>query len=123
MFRAFRSHGKPTASGEVSCPLHLTEPDSGMTALICGSLAYDTVMVFNGRFKEHILPDRIHMLSVAFMVPELRRNFGGCAGNIAYHLKLLGGDPLVAAAVGQDFDPYAAWMAKQGLSQECVARH
>ena len=94
-----------------------------MTALICGSLAYDTVMVFNGRFKDHILPDSIHMLSVSFFVPELRRNYGGCAGNIAYNLKLLGGDPLVAAAVGQDFDPYAAWMAKQGLSMDCVARH
>ena len=66
-----------------------------MTALICGSLAYDTVMVFNGRFKDHILPDRIHMLSVSFFVPEMRRNYGGCAGNIAYNLKLLGGDPLV----------------------------
>jgi adenosine kinase len=72
-----------------------------MTALICGSLAYDTVMVFNGRFKDHILPDSIHMLSVSFFVPELRRNYGGCAGNIAYNLKLLGGDPLVAAAVGR----------------------
>ena len=94
-----------------------------MTALICGSLAFDTVMVFNGRFKDHILADRIHMLSVSFMVPELRRNFGGCAGNIAYNLKLLGGDPLVLAAVGQDFDPYAAWMTKLGLSTEGVARH
>jgi adenosine kinase len=94
-----------------------------MTALICGSLAYDTVMVFNGRFKDHILADRIHMLSVSFMVPQLRRNFGGCAGNIAYNLKLLGGDPLVLAAVGQDFDSYAAWMAKHGLSMDCVARH
>jgi len=94
-----------------------------MTALICGSVAYDTVMVFEGHFKDHILADRIHMLNVAFLVPGLRRNFGGCAGNIAYNLKLLGGDPLVAAAVGQDFDPYAVWMAKQGLSMECVARH
>jgi adenosine kinase len=94
-----------------------------MTALICGSLAYDTVMVFNGRFKDHILPDSIHMLSVSFFVPEMRRNYGGCAGNIAYNLKLLGGNPLVAAAVGQDFDPYANWMNKQGLSMDCVVRH
>ena len=62
-----------------------------MTALICGSVAYDTVMVFEGHFKDHILADRIHMLNVAFLVPGLRRNFGGCAGNIGYNLKLLGG--------------------------------
>ena len=63
-----------------------------MTALICGSVAYDTVMVFEGLFKDHILADRIHMLNVAFLVPALRRNFGGCAGNIGYNLTLLGGD-------------------------------
>ena len=63
-----------------------------MSALICGSMAYDTVMVFEGRFREHILPDRIHMLNVSFLAPSMRRNFGGCAGNIAYNLKLLGGE-------------------------------
>ena len=62
-----------------------------MTALICGSIAFDTVMVFNGRFRDHILPDRIHLLNVSFLVPSLRRNFGGCAGNIAYNVGLLGG--------------------------------
>ena len=65
-----------------------------MSALICGSFAYDTIMVFHDRFKNHILPDKVHMLSVAFLVPQLRREFGGCAGNITYNLKLLGGDPL-----------------------------
>ena len=64
-----------------------------MSALICGSVAYDTIMVFHDRFRNHILPDRIHVLSVSFLVPQLRREFGGCAGNIAYNLKLLGGDP------------------------------
>jgi len=86
-----------------------------MTALICGSVAYDTVMVFEGHFKDHILADRIHMLNVAFLVPGLRRNFGGCAGNIAYNLKLLGGEGKVMATVGMDFGPYRAWMIDNGL--------
>ena len=71
-----------------------------MRTLICGSIAYDNIMVFRGRFKEHILPDQIHILNVAFLVPDLRREFGGCAGNIGYNLKLLGGDPLIMATVG-----------------------
>lgn len=93
-----------------------------MTALICGSVAYDTVMVFDGRFRDHILPDKIHVLNVAFLVPGLRRNFGGCAGNIAYNLKLLGGDGLVMATVGSDFGPYEAWMRSNGLPLDRVKR-
>src|SRR5262245_6819955 len=93
-----------------------------MTAMICGSLAYDTVMVFEGRFKEHILPDQIHLLSVSFLVPQLRRNFGGCAGNIAFNLKLLGLDSHVLATVGDDFGPYETWMRRHGLSLEYVRR-
>ena len=81
-----------------------------MSALICGSFAYDTIMVFEDRFKNHILPDKVHILNVSFLVPELRREFGGCAGNIAYNLKLLGGDPLPMGTVGEDFEPYSAWM-------------
>ncbi len=77
-----------------------------MPVLICGSVAYDTIMVFHGKFGEHILPDQIHILNVAFLVPDMRREFGGTAGNIAYNLKLLGGDPLVMATVGDDFGPY-----------------
>lgn len=77
-----------------------------MSALICGSLAYDTIMVFEDRFRNHILPDKVHMLNVAFLVPAMRREFGGCAGNIAYNLKLLGGDPVPMATVGCDFQPY-----------------
>jgi adenosine kinase len=91
-----------------------------MTALICGSLAYDTVMVFPGRFKDHILPDRIHMLNVAFLAPKLTRYFGGCAGNIAYNLKLLGGDGYACGAVGHDFGPYSRWLADNGLSERFV---
>lgn len=91
-----------------------------MTALICGSVAYDTVMVFEGHFKDHILADRIHMLNVAFLVPGLRRNFGGCAGNIGYNLKLLGGQGKVMATVGMDFGPYRAWMIDCGLSLDYI---
>jgi adenosine kinase len=88
-----------------------------MKTLICGSLAYDTIMVFGDRFKNHILPDQIHILNVSFLVPDLRREFGGCAGNIAYSLKLLGGDPAIMATVGEDFQPYAYRLDKQHLSQ------
>ncbi len=78
-----------------------------MRTLICGSLAFDSIMVFQDKFKNHILPDKIHMLNVSFLVPEMRREYGGCAGNIAYNLKLLGGEPLIMATVGDDFAPYA----------------
>src|SRR5262245_7122311 len=91
-----------------------------MTALICGSMAYDTVMVFPGRFREHILPDRIHMLNVSFLVPSMKRNFGGCAGNIAYNLGLLGGQGLPMATVGSDFEPYAKWLDECGISRRCL---
>jgi len=89
-----------------------------MSALICGSYAYDNIMVFHDRFKNHILPDKVHMLNVSFLVPEMRREFGGCAGNIAYNLKLLGGDPLPMATVGTDFDPYAKWMDECDISRK-----
>ena len=88
-----------------------------MSALICGSLAYDTIMVFPEPFKNHILPDKIHILNVCFQVPELRREFGGTAGNIAYNLKLLGDEGYPMATVGADFAPYAAWMDKHGISR------
>ena len=77
-----------------------------MRALICGSVAYDNIMVFNDHFKNHILPEQIHILNVAFLVPEMRREFGGCAGNIAYNFNLLGGTPLIMATVGDDATPY-----------------
>ncbi len=86
-----------------------------MSALICGSIAYDTIMVFHDQFKNHILPDKVHMLNVAFLVPDMRRETGGCAGNIGYNLKLLGGEPKIMATVGRDFDPYADWMAECAL--------
>ncbi|MCK5769314.1 carbohydrate kinase family protein [Algiphilus sp.] len=91
-----------------------------MSALITGSFAYDTIMVFPGQFKNEILPDQVHILNVAFLVPEMRREFGGCAGNIAYNLKLLGGDGRPMGTAGSDFDDYAAWMDKQGVSRDLV---
>jgi adenosine kinase len=88
-----------------------------MTALICGSVAYDNIMVFEDSFKNHILPDKIHMLNVAFLVPKLRREFGGCATNIAYNLKLLGEEPLPMATVGQDYEPYRKRLKQLGIKQ------
>jgi len=87
-----------------------------MSALICGSLAFDTIMVFPDQFKNHILPDKVHILNVSFLVPRMRREFGGCAGNIAYNLKLLGGDPIPMATVGQDFGPYREHFEQQGIN-------
>ena len=92
-----------------------------MSVLICGSMAYDTIMVFHDRFKHHILPEQVHILNVSFLVPELRREYGGCAGNIAYNLKLLGGaEPLIMATVGKDFQNYSQWLAYSGLAQEYI---
>jgi adenosine kinase len=91
-----------------------------MSALICGSLAYDTIMVFQDQFKNHILPDKVHILNVSFLVPRMRREFGGCAGNIAYNLKLLGDDPIPMATVGQDFGPYRTWFSEQGIRLDRV---
>ncbi len=91
-----------------------------MSVLICGSYAYDNIMVFNDRFKNHILPDKVHMLNVSFLVPEMRREFGGCAGNIAYNLKLLGGEPLPMATVGTDFGPYAEWMDQCAIDRRHI---
>lgn len=91
-----------------------------MRALICGSIAYDNIMVFHDRFKNHILPEQIHVLNVAFLVPDMRREFGGCAGNIAYNLKLLGGEPLIMATVGDDAAPYLTRLDQLGLSREHV---
>jgi adenosine kinase len=91
-----------------------------MKTLICGSLAYDTIMVFEDHFKNHILPEQIHILSVAFLVPEMRREYGGTAGNIAYNLKLLGGNPYIMATVGQDFTPYRQRFVKMDMPLDYV---
>ena len=88
-----------------------------MSTLICGSIAFDNIMVFHDRFKNHILPEQIHILNVAFLVPEMRREFGGCAGNIAYNLKLLEGEPLIMATVGDDATPYLRRL--EGLGLRC----
>lgn len=91
-----------------------------MTSLICGSIAFDTIMSFQGRFSEALLADQLHKINVAFLVPELRREFGGCAGNIAYNLKLLQGDPLIMATVGQDAGPYFERLDNLQISRRCI---
>ena len=91
-----------------------------MAALICGSLAFDTITTFPGRFAQQILPEQVHILNVSFLVPTLRREFGGCAGNIAYTLSALGGEPLVMAAVGTDGQGYLERLRTWGASTELV---
>ncbi|WP_394753109.1 carbohydrate kinase family protein [Crenothrix sp.] len=91
-----------------------------MSALICGSMAYDTIMVFHDKFKNHILPEKVHILNVSFLVPTLRREYGGCAGNIAYNLKLLGEQPAIMATVGHDFEPYSQWLGQNCLSSPYI---
>ena len=91
-----------------------------MASLICGSLAFDSIMTFEGRFAEQILPDQLHILNVSFLVPALRRDFGGCAGNIAYSLKLLGGTPVPMATVGSDGADYLARLKQLGIATDYV---
>ena len=91
-----------------------------MKSLICGSLAFDTIMLFEGRFSEALLADQLHKINVSFLVPGMRREFGGCAGNIAYNLKLLGGDPLIMATIGQDGEPYRERLTQLEISQQCI---
>jgi adenosine kinase len=94
--------------------------DSGKAALICGSVAYDTILQFQDRFKSHILPDKIHILNVSFLVPDMRREFGGCAANIAYSLRLLGDRGVPMATAGHDFAPYAERMVAQGIAVDHI---
>lgn len=91
-----------------------------MSALICGSMAFDTIMVFQDQFKNHILPEQVHILNVSFLVPELRRNFGGCAGNIAFNLRLLGGDGVPMGTVGSDFGPYHDWLGSHQIRRDAL---
>lgn len=83
-------------------------------------MAYDTIMVFHDKFKNHILPEKVHILNVSFLVPIMRREYGGCAGNIAYNLMLLGEEPHIMATVGHDFEPYSQWLNQQGLSSDFI---
>ena len=91
-----------------------------MTSLICGSLAYDTIMLYQGRFADAILPEQLHHVNVAFLVPSLRREFGGCAGNIAYNLRLLGDQPRIMATIGQDGQPYLARLVELGIATDHI---
>src|SRR5271170_5593193 len=92
----------------------------GKAALICGSVAYDTILQFQDRFKSHILPDKIHILNVSFLVPDMRREFGGCAANIAYSLGLLGDRGVPMATAGHDFAPYRHRLISKGISVEHI---
>ncbi len=91
-----------------------------MRTLVTGSFAFDTIMVFQDQFKNHILPDQVHILNVCFFVPEMRKEFGGCSGNISYNLHLLGGNPVPMGTVGEDFAPYRKWLKKIGLDDSHV---
>jgi adenosine kinase len=91
-----------------------------MPALICGSIAYDNIMVFRDSFKNHILPDQIHILNVSFLVPEMRREFGGCALNIAHNLKLLGEEPIPMGTAGSDFGPYDDWLRQRSIRRDHI---
>jgi len=93
-----------------------------LKTLITGSLAYDTIMMFEDQFKNHILPDQTHNLNVSFLVPEMTRHNGGCAGNIAYTLKLLGGAPFIMATVGEDFGPYSRYLHEKGMSSDHITK-
>ncbi|MDA0730043.1 MAG: carbohydrate kinase family protein [Proteobacteria bacterium] len=90
--------------------------------LICGSIAYDSIMVFQDQFKNHILPDQIHNLNICFYVPEMKKNFGGTAGNIAYSLKLLRSNPLIMATHGDDFELYSNWLDSLGISKKYMKK-
>ena len=91
-----------------------------MSALICGSIAFDHIMVFQGRFCNHIIPDQLQMLNVSFLVPQMSQGFGGCAANIAYNLKLLEGDGYLMGTVGSDFERYAKWMDSHSINRSYV---
>src|SRR5438045_4350323 len=93
-----------------------------MAALVCGSLAYDSIANFGGRFADQILPNQLHVLNVSFLVPTLRREFGGCVGNIAYNLARLGGEPVVVATVGMDGDDYLARLRSWGATTAHVRK-
>jgi len=98
----------------------VNESGGRKAALVCGSVAYDTILVFPDRFKSHLLPDKLHMLNVSFLVPEMRREFGGCAANIVYGLKLLGDEGLAMATAGHDFAPYRERMLSKGISVDYI---
>jgi adenosine kinase len=98
----------------------LRRPEVSMSILVSGSVALDHIMVFPDRFKDHILPDKLHILNVSFNIESLETHFGGVAGNMAYHLRQLGEDPLILASVGNDFGPYAEWLDRHGIRRDAI---
>src|SRR5215831_598897 len=107
----------------VAAKLPVLRRSRRMSILVTGSLAIDRIMVFPDRFKNHILPDKLHILSVIFELPEKQTFFAGCAGNIAYGLKLLGADPFIFATAGDDFGTYAAWLDQHGIRRDGIRIH
>jgi adenosine kinase len=95
---------------------------STQRVIISGSIAYDTIMVFDGQFKDHILPDKVHMLNVAFLVPRMKREFGGTAANIAYNLRAIGGDPMMLAVIGEDGDAYLKRLQSKSINTDAIRR-
>jgi adenosine kinase len=91
-----------------------------LRAAIAASMAYDTIMVFEGQFTDHILPEQIHKINLSFLSPQMRREYGGCAGNIAYNYKLIGGDPVPIGMVGNDFGPYREHCRRFGIDDSCL---
>jgi adenosine kinase len=91
-----------------------------LRAAIAASMAYDTIMVFEGQFTDHILPDQIHKINLSFLSPRMRREYGGCAGNIAYNYKLVGGEPVPIGMVGDDFGPYFEHYRRWGIDASCL---
>ena len=98
----------------------LRAPGEAHVDSVSGSVAFDHIMVFPDRFKNHILPEKLHVLNVSFNITSLKTHFGGVAGNIAYHLRLLGDDPLILATVGHDFGPYADWLDRHRIRRHAI---
>ena len=98
----------------------VNESGGRKAALVCGSVAFDTILVFPDRFKSHLLPDKLHMLNVSFLVPEMRREFGGCAANIVYGLNLLGDLGFAMATAGHDFAPYRERLVSKGIPVDYI---
>src|SRR5690606_35324931 len=117
-----RDTRSPSSIDDSSLPDNRTGVPMSRRVLISGSVAYDTIMVFEGHFRDHILPDRVHMLNVAFLTPRLKREFGGCAANIAYNLVGLGGHPVVLATIGRDGDDYLSRLGALGIDVSQVRR-
>src|SRR5215510_843418 len=119
---AFTSIPRGCARSAIACTSSIHDREQSLTTLVTGSIAYDTIMVFPDRFRNHLLADQLHILNVCFLTPEMRREYGGTAGNIAYNLRLLGEDPIVMASVGEDAAPYYERLRGLRIGTELLKR-